>query len=98
MVQINWTIDAKKDLKLILDYISNDSEYFAELTIAKIMGRVDILSNNVNIGKVIKEKMNPIYREILYKNYRIFYKVVSDNQVDILNVFHSSRHFNLKFE
>jgi len=31
MVQINWTYQAKDDLKNILDYISHDSKHYAKL-------------------------------------------------------------------
>ena len=97
MVQVNWTFDARSDLKSIFDYISKDSIHYAELTIARIIGRVDILQNNPNIGKIIRESKNAQLREVLYKKYRIMYKVVSENQVDILNIFHSSKDFNLTF-
>ena len=48
--------------------------------------------------KVIKEKQNPFFRELLYKQYRIMYKVLGDQQVDILNIFHSSRNFETNFD
>ncbi len=33
MVQINWTYQAKDDLKNIADYISNDSKHYAKLQV-----------------------------------------------------------------
>ncbi len=98
MVQINWTDDAKLDLKNIFEFISKESEYYAELTVFNIISKTEILNNNVNIGKVIREKQNPLFRELLYKQYRIMYKVLGDQQVDILNIFHSSRNFESNFE
>jgi plasmid stabilization system protein ParE len=98
MVQINWTVDAKQDLKNIYEFISKESEYYAELTVFKIIDKTELLNNNVNIGKVIKEKQDPLFRELLYKQYRIMYKVLGDQQVDILNIFHSSRNFETNFE
>ena len=98
MVQINWTDDAKLDLKNIYEFISKESEYYAELTVFKIISKTELLNNNVNIGKVIKEKHNPFFRELLYKQYRIMYKVLGDQQVDILNISHSSRNFETNFD
>lgn len=98
MVQINWTVDAKQDLKNIYEFISKESEYYAELTVFKIIDKTELLNNNVNIGKVIKEKQDPLFRGLLYKQYRIMYKVLGDQQVDILNIFHSSRNFETNFE
>lgn len=98
MVQINWTDDAKLDLKNIYEFISKESEYYAELTVFKLIDKTELLNNNVNIDKVIKEKQNPFFRELLYKKYRIMYKVLGHRQVDILNIFHSSRNFETNFE
>ena len=98
MVQINWTDDAKLDLKNIYEFISKESEYYAELTVFKIISKTELLNNNVNIGKVIKEKQNPFFRELLYKQYRIMYKVLGDQHVDILNISHSSRNFETNFD
>lgn len=97
MVQINWTNDAKQDLRNIYEYIAQDSAYYAELTILKIVNKLENLQNNVKIGKMIREKQDPQFREILYKQYRIMYKVVEDDRVDILNIFHSSKNFDLNF-
>lgn len=98
MVQINWTDDAKDDLNNIFQFISKESEYYAELTIVKILERVDMLYNNVNIGKIIREKQDSKFREILYKQYRVMYKVIDENRVDILNVFHAARNFDLNLK
>lgn len=98
MVQINWTDDAKDDLNNIFQFISKESEYYAELTIVKILERVDMLYNNVNIGKIIREKQDSKFREILYKQYRVMYKVIGENRVDILNVFHAARYFDLNLK
>lgn len=64
----------------------------------KIISKTDLLFNNVNIGKMIKEKQDPLFRELLYKQYRIMYKVLGEHEVDILNVFHSSRNFETNIE
>jgi toxin ParE1/3/4 len=85
-------------LKNIYEFISKESEYYAELTVFKIIDKTELLNNNVNIGKVIKEKQDPLFRELLYKQYRIMYKVLGDQQVNILNIFHSSRNFETNFE
>lgn len=37
MVQINWTFQAKSDLKDIAEYISKDSKNYAKLQILKII-------------------------------------------------------------
>jgi|LakMenE01Jun11ns_1017448.scaffolds.fasta_scaffold9333925_3 addiction module RelE/StbE family toxin len=96
MVRINWTQKAKKDLKHISDFIAIDSKFFAIITIKEILKKVEILENFPKIGRTIPEINNTIFREIFYKNYRIMYKIVSDNQIDILAVVHGARNFDNK--
>jgi addiction module RelE/StbE family toxin len=96
MVRINWTQKAKKDLKHISDFIAIDSKFFAIITIKEILKKVEILENFPKIGRTIPEINNTIFREIFYKNYRIMYKIVSENQIDILAVVHGARNFDNK--
>jgi addiction module RelE/StbE family toxin len=96
MVRINWTQKAKKDLKHISDFIAIESKFFAIITIKEILKKVEILENFPKIGRTIPEINNTIFREIFYKNYRIMYKIVSDNQIDILAVVHGARNFDNK--
>jgi addiction module RelE/StbE family toxin len=96
MVRINWTQKAKKDLKHISDFIALDSKFFAIITIKEILKKVEILENFPKIGRTIPEINNTIFREIFYKNYRILYKIVSDNQIDILAVVNGARNFDNK--
>ena len=96
MVRLNWTQKAKKDLKHISDFIALDSKFFAIITIKEILKKVEILENFPKIGRTIPEINNTIFREIFYKNYRIMYKIVSDNQIDILAVVHGARNFDNK--
>ena len=77
MVQINWTLLAKSDLKNIFDYIAFDSKYYAKKTILEIRDETQILKKFPQIGRVIPEIGNEHFREIIYGNYRIMYKLVS---------------------
>lgn len=91
MVRLNWTFQAREDLKNIADYISIDSVRYAKFQVVKIRNRTNVLKQQIQSGKVVIE-INDIYiREVVEGNYRIIYKVVSDNQIDILAVHHSAR-------
>jgi addiction module RelE/StbE family toxin len=96
MVRLNWTQKAKKDLKHISDFIALDSKFFAIITIKEILKKVEILENFPKIGRIIPEINENNFREIFYKNFRIMYKIVSDNQIDILAVVHGARNFDNK--
>ena len=86
MVQINWTYQAKEDLKNIADYISYDSKYYAKLQVIKLRNRTKILKEQVYIGRIVPEINHKNIRELIEGNYRIVYKIVSKRQVDILTI------------
>lgn len=91
MVQINWTHQAVFDLKEIKDYISRDSVFYAKKTIEKIQRRTQVLKIHPHTGKIITEIKLEKFREINEGNFRILYKIVNENRIDILSVFHSAR-------
>ena len=91
MVRINWTIQAKDDLKSIAEYISRDSVRYAKLQVIKIRTKTKILKSHNKIGKMVSEIGDQNIRELIQGNYRIIYKIVSKDQVDILTVHHTSR-------
>ena len=87
MVNINIEIEAKADLKQIQEYIS----YYANKTINEIINKTEYLLMFPYMGRKIPEFDNTNFRELIYKSYRILYKVNSN--IYILNVFHHSRDF-----
>lgn len=91
MVNINIEIDARTDLKQIQEYISRDSIYYANKTINEIINKTEYLLMFPYMGRKIPEFDNKNFRELIYKSYRILYKVSSN--IYILNVFHHSRNF-----
>ncbi len=91
MVNINIEIEAKADLKQIQEYISKDSIYYANKTINEIINKTEYLLMFPYMGRKIPEFDNTNFRELIYKSYRILYKVNSN--IYVLNVFHHSRDF-----
>ncbi|MCF6269851.1 MAG: type II toxin-antitoxin system RelE/ParE family toxin [Melioribacteraceae bacterium] len=91
MVRINWTFQAKSDLKAIAEYISKDSKRYAKLQVSRLKNRTRILKTQIRAGKIVPEINKENIRELIEGNYRIIYKIVVDNQIDILTVHHSAR-------
>ncbi len=91
MVQINWTYQAKEDLKGIAEYISRDSKRYARLQIEKLKNRIEILKLQIYSGRIVPEINKENIRELIEGNYRIIYIIVADKQIDILTIHHSSR-------
>ena len=91
MVQIKWTRIALDDLKSIFDYIARDSKKFAKIEVIKIKLRTKILKEKPQTGKQVMERNDVAIRELVEGNYRIIYKIVDDNRIDILTIHHSAR-------
>lgn len=95
MEKIIWFKLAVKDLQKIHEYISLDSEYYANRFVNQLITRVDQLIEHPECGRIIPEKANPNYREIIHGNYRMFYRI-QRKQIQILRIHHSARNIKNK--
>lgn len=89
-VKIIWSEESLNDVEEIISFFSKDSEFFAMNFASKIIDAVDTLKIISDIGRVVPEYDNVKIREILYRNYRIVYKI-DEKVVEILTVFHGSK-------
>lgn len=90
MVKLIWTEIAIEDLKLIHEYISRDSKFYADRFIEKLISRVEQLENFPKSGRVVPEFDSIDIRELIEDNYRIIYQISSEI-VSIVRVHHSAR-------
>lgn len=87
--------EAREDLVQIREYIARDSIFYANKTIKEILIRISNLNYFPYMGKQV-EIHGKKTRQIIYKSYKIFYKL-KFNRVYILHIFHHSRNIsNLK--
>ena len=91
MVEIIWTDNAIQDLNEIGDYIEKDSPKYAELTISTLFDTPLILIDHPKAGKMVPEFSSPAIRELTSGNYRIIYRIVNYERIDILTVHNCSR-------
>jgi toxin ParE1/3/4 len=91
MVKLIWTDQAIADLGDIGDYVAENSELYARLTIKKIYERTDILKSFPKTGRIVPEKNEEHLRELIEGSYRIIYEISSDELIHILAVYHSAR-------
>jgi plasmid stabilization system protein ParE len=68
MVKVIWTDTAIFDLNEIGEYISKDSEKYAQLTVDRLFNAVDILEEQPRLGKMVPElshfKPSPYGKEL----------------------------------
>lgn len=91
MVQINWTHQSLTDLENIAEYISKDSKYYAKLQIIKIKNSVEILKSQIHVGQRVPEFERNDLKQLIQGRYRIIYKIINENRVDIITIHHGSR-------
>ena len=90
MVKVNWSKQAIEDLYHIREYLSLTSPRFADAIVDGIFEKEHLLATHPFIGRMVPEFRRKYIRELLYKQYRIVYHIVSDSQIDVMAVHHSS--------
>jgi toxin ParE1/3/4 len=91
MAKVNWTKQAIKDVDKIAEFIAKDSEHYAKIQVGRFFDAVKVLEKHPLSGKMVPEKQENLIREIVLGNYRIIYRIVSEEKIDILTVHHSKR-------
>ena len=72
-------------------YISYDSKKYAQYQILKIRNSIKILKQYKFSGKIVEEYNDENIREIIEGNYRIIYKILGDDRIDIITIHHGAR-------
>ena len=95
MGQIKWTEKATANLQAIHDYIASDSRIYATRFIRSLIEATRKLENMPECGRIVPELKSFGFREVIYHNYRIVYRVIGNDQdLEILAVLHGTREIN----
>jgi plasmid stabilization system protein ParE len=87
-----WSPAARDDLHDIIVFIArNDSERAMSFGY-KLISEIDRLQEFPESGRIVPEYRNAVIREIIFRPYRIVYRVHPDSKVcEIARVWHSAR-------
>lgn len=91
MVTLIWTDQAIDDLDSIGEYISENSDKYAQLTVQKLYNKTKILAQFPFSGRTVPEKNIENIRELIEGNYRIIYHIANADVIYILTIYHSAR-------
>ena len=92
MGKIRWTEKASSNLLAIFDYIASDSKVYATRFIKSFINSTRKLEKMPYYGRIVPELESYGYREVVYRNYRIVYRISkNNNDIEILAVVHSAR-------
>ncbi|HXD33915.1 MAG TPA: type II toxin-antitoxin system RelE/ParE family toxin [Pyrinomonadaceae bacterium] len=89
-MKIFWTEPAVEDLRELHDYIARDSQAYASRFVERLFSAVERLSDHPKLGRLVPEANDDDIRELLYRSYRIIYRVTS-RRVAVLAVIHGAR-------
>ncbi len=90
MARILRTPAAIWDLDGIWDYIAGDNADAADRMIDVLNERLELLSNNPEIGELQPKLANGTYRRFTCRNYVIYYRPIEDGIV-LARVLHGAR-------
>jgi toxin ParE1/3/4 len=93
MVKLIWSPRSLKDLEIIFDYIKPDSLENARNFIEQLIEVTLTVTEFPFAGRVVPEFKESRYREKLYKNYRIIYRVDME-LIEVVTILHQSRRLN----
>lgn len=94
MVIIEFTPKALDDIEITAIYISQTSEKYAQMFVETIFSAVSYLSKHPLIGRSIPEFEEDVtLHELIRPPYRIVYRIVSLEKIDIIRVLRSSQNF-----
>ena len=93
-MKIRWSQEALDRLIEIEEYISKDSRDRAIKFVDQLIEHADLLSDKPRMGRTVPELANPDIRELVFKRYRIVYRLKA-NCIEILTVFEGHRRLRI---
>lgn len=95
MVTIDWSNQVFDDIDSIAEYLSQYSKPLAKAFVDKVFQKAELLKNFPEMGRMVPEVGSRNVRELIYKQYRIVYQLVSKDRIRILTVHHSAQPLSL---
>lgn len=96
MVKITWSNLALESMHAASEFHRPYSAGFADALVERIFEKVFLLETHPLMGRVVPELNRVDLRELLYKQYRIMYQVLSPNDLAILVVHHGAQPVSLE--
>lgn len=89
MVEVDWHVEAIADLDHIAEFIARDSSTYAALFVQRVVRATDRLSLFPRSGRRVPEIRQDSYREVIFQNYRIVYRLLV-GRVVVIGVVHGA--------
>lgn len=86
-MKIVWSPLAVERASEIVDYITQDKPSAADKWIHTVFSKIEKLRSNPDIGRIVPEINGHNFRELIYGNYRIIFRIET-KQISILTIRH----------
>ena len=93
MAEVVFTAEAIRDIEEIHAYIAQDSVRYADRQVQKFYEEATRLSDHPKSGPMVKEVDIHSIREIRVGNYRMMYRLLEPDIVEVMIIHHSKRRF-----
>lgn len=91
-VQLTWSPLAENDLQDLVAYIASANPEAARVFAISLIEQIELLGNFPEMGRTVPERNDPLIREIIFRQYRIIYRVASARAgVEIIRLWHAAR-------
>ena len=94
MVEIRWSPLAIEDYDSLIRYYEKTTPKFAQNLAKKIIYIIENLTKFPKMGRIVPELEIKEIREIIYRNFRIIYRLKKDI-LEIARIIHGSRILSL---
>ena len=94
-MKIIWSPLAIDKASEIAEYIAQDKPSASEKWINTVFSKVEQLKSSPEIGRIVPEIRNDQFRELIYGNYSIIYRI-EKNQISILTIRHGKQILPIK--
>ena len=98
MARLNCTDQSIEDLINITDFIAKDSVKYSVIQLKRIRERAKLLRKQPLLGRVVPETNSESIRELILGSYRIIYRIISEERIDVLTVHHSAKLLRIDIE
>ena len=92
-MKIVWTRPALENFEKIIDFIAEDSLFFANKFSEQVFQLIEKLTKFPKMGKKVIEEKDENIRELVYNHYRIIYEI-KQNEIIIYNIIHGKRNIS----
>lgn len=90
MAKVVWTHEAERWLLKIHDYIAGDSPVNAFNVVQSIYQRAQALEEFPQLGHAYRSASGRELRMLLWGHYRIVYRLMPNDELHIIGVFHGA--------